>query len=236
MRKVTSLCRRNAPTSVRTTWLTTTSCCWITAKRWRGVERVWLLLSNGVPHCLVCPSGVHVGGDSDQPGGDQTQPQSVSGEWTAVHGHPPGTQLLVTFGLLFLARFTFSTCAPKKPSSRGSCAWWGRGTSRTASPAASTPGGPSKPRPLRLHALQRTHLRMPRPLCSPARLTVKDWTQNVPFYFCKRVKADGVKNEEDFSKTREPSDISTHCAASSRLLLLVHRLVWLRPPLCHRPV
>lgn len=32
-RRVISLCQRNARTSVRTTWLMTTSCCWTTAKR-----------------------------------------------------------------------------------------------------------------------------------------------------------------------------------------------------------
>lgn len=109
---------------------------------------------------------------------------------------PPEMKLSVTDGLLFLARFTSSTCAPKKPSSRGSCAWWGRETSRTASPAAFMPGDPSKLRFLRPHALNPHSL----PWCTwecPAPfahlLDSLRRNPNVPLYFSKQAKSQGSK-------------------------------------------
>lgn len=46
MRKVISPCRRNAPTSVKTIWPMTTSCCWTTGTRWRERARCFVYRSD----------------------------------------------------------------------------------------------------------------------------------------------------------------------------------------------
>lgn len=81
MRKAISLFRRSAQTSARTIWPMMTSCCWTMAKRYHWSERVReRICVDVITDKPFLPSGVHVGGLPDQPGGDQTQSQSLPGQ------------------------------------------------------------------------------------------------------------------------------------------------------------
>lgn len=111
------------------------------------------------------PSGVHVGGLPDQPSGDQTQPESLSGQSGFSCGQAPpagGSPVLCPYpqSCLSSLRFTSSTCAPKTQSTPENCGWCERETSPTASYDASTPGGLSKllPHKINSHAKRCSHV------------------------------------------------------------------------------
>lgn len=124
----------------------------------REVTLIWTcagsICVDGITDKPFLPSGVHVGGLPDQPGGDQTQSQSLSGKLCLCcrprQTHSRSLQFDACVHILpLLCRFTSSTRAQKTQNTPENCGWSERETSPTASHDASTLGVLSKVPPLK---------------------------------------------------------------------------------------